>query len=292
MPVSADERPYGLNGHQLLGGHANGDRTVLITKPRHFFPWLARQDRPEPDRAARWLRAATFALGLLAAAAAAVSFQAQYQMIYRFKHSVAIAALQAGIPDAGAVVFACLGIALALRGKQAVRPRVLNVACVGISIAMNALASSTGMTALAVWVMAPVLYTLASDTLISVIRSIEAGDEITSLAVVGRVVLWSLRFAVAPRSTASGARRMVLAATPLPGLPSRAQAAAELTDTPQLEPPPTGKARLLALYRDHPQYGDTVNVSQVAAELAPQAGLTAGSARNYISDYLKNGAAR
>ena len=46
-----------------------------------------------------------------------------------------IAALEAGIPDVGALIFAALGIALALHGKRAIRARTLNVACVGISLA-------------------------------------------------------------------------------------------------------------------------------------------------------------
>ena len=111
------------------------------------------------------------ALGALALAAAAVSYQAQYAMVLAYKGSKIIAAVQAAIPDAGALVFASLGIALALQGKRAVRPRVLNVACVGISIAMNALAASAGWTAAAIWVMAPILYALASDTLVAVIRA-------------------------------------------------------------------------------------------------------------------------
>jgi hypothetical protein len=55
-----------------------------------------------------------------------------------------IAALEAGVPDVGAVIFATLGIALALHGRRALRPRTLNVACVAISLAMNAMAAGRG----------------------------------------------------------------------------------------------------------------------------------------------------
>src|SRR5487761_965692 len=89
------------------------------------------------DRAASWLRNAMIALTLLAATAAAVSYEAQYVLVRAVKHAPVIAGLQAGIPDVGAAVFACLGIALALQGKRAVRARALNVVCVGISVTMN-----------------------------------------------------------------------------------------------------------------------------------------------------------
>ena len=94
--------------------------------------------------------------------------------------------------------------------------------------------------------------------------------------IAGRVLLYCLRFALATPETARGLRRMVLDATPLPALP----------DVPAPEatgpPPRTKKAVLLALYRVHPEYGDRGTASRVAAELAPQAGLQAGTARSYV----------
>jgi hypothetical protein len=55
-----------------------------------------------------------------------------------------VAALEAGIPDVGAVIFAALGVALALHGKRALRSRALNAACIGISLGMNAPAAGRG----------------------------------------------------------------------------------------------------------------------------------------------------
>ncbi len=72
------------------------------------------------DRSGRWLRNAAAGLCVLAAAAAAVSFTAQYRMVDATRHHRVIAALEAAIPDAAALVFACLGIALALHGRRAV----------------------------------------------------------------------------------------------------------------------------------------------------------------------------
>ena len=112
------------------------------------------------------------ALAVLAVAAAAVvSWDAQYVLVRAVKHNPAVAALEAGIPDIGAVIFAALGIALALHGRRAVRARTLNIACVGISLAMNALASAPGWRDLAIWIMPSAVYALASDTLIGVVRA-------------------------------------------------------------------------------------------------------------------------
>jgi hypothetical protein len=82
-------------------------------------------------------------LCVLAAAAAAVSFTAQYRMVDTV-HLPAIAALKASIPNAAALVFACLGIALALHGRRALRARALNLASVGASAFMNAIAAAPG----------------------------------------------------------------------------------------------------------------------------------------------------
>jgi hypothetical protein len=50
------------------------------------------------DRARAWLRAATGALGALAAAAAAVSWDAQYVLVRDVKHAPAIAAWKPASP--------------------------------------------------------------------------------------------------------------------------------------------------------------------------------------------------
>ena len=124
-----------------------------------------------PDRSAVWLRNAAIGLCALAAASAAVSFTAQYRMIYADRRLAAVAGLEAAIPDAAALVFACLGVAVALHGRRALRARGLNVASVGASVFMNIIPAAPGWRSLAVWAMPPVAYALASDTLIGVVRS-------------------------------------------------------------------------------------------------------------------------
>ena len=123
------------------------------------------------DKPTQWLSISMLALGVLAAAAAVVSYAAQYRMVFAAKASASAAALEAGIPDVAALIFATLGIALALHGKRAIRARVLNLGAVATSVAMNVLAAGHGWRDLAIWVMPPVAYALASDTAIGVVRA-------------------------------------------------------------------------------------------------------------------------
>ncbi len=176
------------------------------------------------DHSGIWLRNAAAGLGLLAAAAAAVSFTAQYRMVEATRHLPAIAALEAAIPDAAALVFACLGIALALHGRRAVRARILNLAAVGTSVFMNTIAAAPGWQNLAIWAMPPAAYALASDTLIGVVRARHQDpdpEEATPLAVGGRLILWLLRLALAPISTLTGFRAWVLGQCPLAPVAAR-----------------------------------------------------------------------
>src|SRR5216683_2304404 len=229
--------------------------------------------RRAPDRALGWLRGAMLALAVLAAAAAVVSWDAQYVLVRSVKHNPAVAAMEAGIPDIGALIFATLGIALALHGRRAVRARALNVACVGISLSMNALAATPGWADLAIWVMPSAVYALASDTLIGVVRAwgmtrsrlggdlAAADDEATPMAIIGGLVLWLIRLGIAPLSTIAGFRRWVLDECPVaPGrkAPARRSARRRGQAAPALasaRPAPAGQrtaapgkqARLLTL---------------------------------------------
>ena len=185
---------------------------------------------PGPGQAGWWLRGAAVALGVLAAAAAAVSWDAQYAIVRAVKPVPVVAALEAGIPDVGAVIFAALGVALALHGKRAVRSRALNAACIGISLGMNALAAGRGWRDLAIWVMPAAVYAVASDTLISVVRAwvlaharhqdeALADDGPTPLDVAASLALWLLRLSLAPASTLTGFRSWVITDCPVaPGL--------------------------------------------------------------------------
>jgi hypothetical protein len=270
------------------------------------------------DRAGGWLRIAMLALAVLAAAAAVVSYEAQYRMVYAYKASKVIAALQAGIPDAAALVFAALGIAMALNGKRAVRARLLNVVSVGTSVYMNLLAAGHGWKALSVWALAPIAYAITSDTLIGVLRSYtlarlkaQDDDEATPMAMLGKAVLYSLRFVLSPGSTVKGLKQALMNATPLPGSPPTETAeVVEAGEKAAIEAPASGPksarprsakqvrksgarrgrdgsktAQFLTLvaenigpFTDIP-LGD---VYRISAELAPKVNLDPGSARTAL----------
>ena len=249
--------------------------------------------RPAPDRSGLWLRNAAAGLCVLAAAAAAVSFTAQYRMADTARHLPAIAALEAAIPDAAALVFACLGIALALHGRRALRARTLNLASVAASVFMNAIAAEPGWRNLAIWALPPVAYALASDTLIGVVRAQAlalhhhldttlAADAATPLAILGGLLLWLLRLALAPASTLSGFRAWVLEECPVaPG-----RRAPTLRPAPAPHPRKATKtARFLDLVTE--RHGPLASiplhrVAGISADLAPQLDLNTGAARTAL----------
>jgi hypothetical protein len=184
----------------------------------------SRPAKPAYDQPRIWLLAAAAGLGVLAGAAAAVSYAAQYRLVYAARHLAVAAALEAAIPDAAALVFACLGVALAVYGRRAIRARLLNVASAGASVFMNVIAAAPGWRDLAVWAMPPTAYALASDTLIGVVRTgatarhqVAAGqaEEFSFLAMAGGLALWLLRLVIAPKSTLAGFRAWVIEECPV-----------------------------------------------------------------------------
>jgi hypothetical protein len=250
-------------------------------------------------------------LGFLAVASAVVSFTAQYRLVFAVKGIASIAGIEAGIPDVAALIFASLGIALALHGKRAIRARVLNVGAVATSITMNVLAAGHGWRDLAVWAMPPIAYALASDTAIGVVRAWAiarqralnealADDETTPLAIVGGFLLWVLRLVLAPYSTLSGFRRWVLEECPVaPGRRARplaaqvqrlavpAQPAVKAIGPAPRQPrsAPRGNtktSRFLTLVAErHGPLADfpITDVSRVCTALAPEVDLDLGAAR-------------
>jgi hypothetical protein len=251
-----------------------------------------------------WLYCAAAGLLVLSGAAAAVSFTAQYRLVFAARGIAVAAALEAAIPDAAALVFACLGVALALHGRRAIRARLLNAASAGTSVFMNVIAAAPGWRDVAVWVMPPTAYALASDTLIGVVRvrvsfplrglpaGAAAGD-VSMMAVAGGLVLWLLRLCLAPASTLGGFRAWVIEECPVaPGRHVRTpaqlaiapQGAAELQrgSAPRNG---TKTARFLALVTE--QHGPLAaipvpSVSRISAAIAPQVGLNAGAARTAL----------
>jgi hypothetical protein len=299
--------PLLLPGHTLPAVSVPAfSAAAPAARPRHAGP--AR------DRPGVWLYAAAAGLCVLAGSAAAVSFSAQYRLVYAARHLAVVAGLEAAIPDVAALVFACLGVALALHGRRAVRARMLNAASAGASVFMNLIAAAPGWRDLAVWVMPPAAYALASDTLIGVVRTwviarhqdaANLTGEVTLLAVAGGILLWLLRLSLAPVSTLTGFRAWVIEECPVapgrraasassrtPSPPSAVPAATSSTRvasrTAAVRPPgraPRGEtktSRFLATVAK--QHGPLAavplgSVSRISAQVAPQVDLHPGSAR-------------
>jgi hypothetical protein len=280
-------------GRDITGHPPAPGLLVIMARPAAPVPGPGRQPAPPSwpaDRSGLWLRHAAAGLCVLAAAAAAVSFTAQYRMVDAVRRLAAIAALEAAIPDAAALVFACLGIALAVHGRRALRARALNLASVAASVFMNAIAAAPGWRNLTIWAMPPVAYALASDTLIAVVRTRHqhlaaagAGEAATPLAILGGLIMWLLRLALAPASTLAGFRAWVLEECPV--APGRRATLSPVPDRPGSATVPrkaTKTARFLSLVAE--RHGPLAaipldRVAAISAALAPAADLNPGAAR-------------
>ncbi len=231
---------------------------------------------------------AAWLLVLTGGGALFVSFTAQYAYLVAVRRQALASVIEALLLDLLMIVFTLLALGLSRAGKSARTERALILACACASAYMNVsaadVASPRSVTAYAV---APVALAVVVDRVVAVIRRHLLADRepsawmtsgraaATAARITGRVLLYALRFALAAPQTVWGLRQMVLDATPLPEIPEPPKAEA-------IEPPRTKKAILLALYRAHPDYGDRSKASRVAADLAAQAGLQAGTARSYL----------
>jgi Protein of unknown function (DUF2637) len=260
--------------------HANGQQ--LVTNVRR----LAGADRAPGSiliASAAWL------LAIIGAGALYVSFSAQYKYVFAARHQDAASIIEALLLDVLMIVFTLLALGLSRAGKSSRTERALILACAMASAYMNVSAADTASPrSVVAYAVAPIALAVVVDRVVAVIRRHVLADEEASAwtalgramlavsRVAGMAALYSLRFTLAPPETAKGLRRMVLDAAPLPGLPAPEEPRA-------IDPPTTTKkAALLALYRAHPDYGVKASASKVAAELAPQAGLQAGTARSYV----------
>ena len=304
MTVSISPVPFpgSGTGRNLTGRPLTSGLVLIMSRSAVAAPGYGRQPAPPRwprDRSGLWLRNAAAGLCILAAAAAAVSFTAQYRMAEAARHLPMVAALEAAIPDAAALVFACLGIALALHGRRALRARALNLASVGASVFMNAIAAAPGWRNLAIWAMPPVAYALASDTLIGVVRAWALArrqqltaaltdQEATPLAVLGGLILWLLRLTLAPASTLAGFRAWVLEQCPVaPGrraaLPSAQAQPSEGRETVPRKATKTARFLDLVTERHGPLAAIPLSrVAAISAALAPAAGLNTGAARTAL----------
>jgi hypothetical protein len=237
---------------------------------------------------------AAWLLALIGGAALYVSFTAQQRYVFAARHQNVASIIEALLLDLLMIVFTLLALGLSRAGQSARAERALILACAAASAFMNvSAADAASPRSVVAYAVAPVALAVVVDRVVAVIRRhVLADEEASAWTAMGRVLLavsrmagvtalYSLRFVLAPPSTATGLRRMVLDAAPLPGLeaPEERQA---------IDPPATKKAALLALYRAHPHYGIRDMASKVAAELAPQANLAPGTARAYLYAELES----
>ena len=231
---------------------------------------------------------AAWLLALTGGGALVVSFSAQYAYILAVRRQDAASVIEALLPDVLMIVLTLLALGLSRAGQPARAERALILTCAAASAYMNVSAADVASPrSVAAYAVAPLALAVAVDRTVAVIRRhVLAGREPSAWVTLGRaaaagarigglVLLYALRFALAAPQTARGLRRMVLDAAPLPGPP-------QLPAPEATRPHRTKKAVLLDLYRAHPDYGDRATASRVAAELAPQAGLQAGTARTYL----------
>src|ERR1700722_15153722 len=229
MTTPADGAASGPpDGQRAAAARAAANGPVVITRPTARWPFLTsprtKTMTDARDGAGRLLIAvAALLLAMLAAAMGVVSWHAQFAFVYAIKHERAAAALEALGLDCGAVIFSVLGIALARLGRRAVIERVLVCVCAAGACAMNAAGADLGSPrSVTAFVMPPVLFAVTSARVVSVIRRSAPGPKADSDAqrsawrIAGLAVLYVLRLAAAPASTAGGARRALLNATPLP----------------------------------------------------------------------------
>jgi len=264
---------------------AHADGQPLITNIRR----LAGRDL---DTGARLIAGATVALAVLGAGLLAVSYAAQRQYLFGARHENWPSVIEALALDLAMLIFGMLALGLARKGLPARTERAAVVVCAAGSAGMNYLASDIASPrSVAAYVMPPILLALAADRVIAVVRRWVLGQQATEASVwrsIGRAVavtvLYGLRFVLAPVETPQGLRRVILAAAPLPAAAARPAIEAPEDEGTVILPGPgeSKKDVFLQLYRGHFAHGNRELASRTAAELAPRAGLQAGTARSYV----------
>jgi hypothetical protein len=251
--------------------------------------------------------AAAILLGLLAAGLFVVSLAAQYRYVWAVKHQPVPSAIEAVGLDAGMTIFSLLALGLAMAGQSARIERALIVVCAVASAGQNYAAADVGSPrSVAAYVMPPLFLALVVDRVVAVVRRhVLGGAERSVWATTGRgaaalakafglVLLYLLRFVLAPPSTGAGLRQAVLNATPLPeAAPKAIPAAGEVpaigppsaTEPPELEGA-SKKVRLAWWYERDDAYGDRKRTAEAAKRLAPKVDLSEGTARAYIGAIL------
>ena len=291
----------GLNGHDVVAGHASRNGMTLVTTP-HRWQWHKRErrQRREVKPGSRLIAAGGFLLFLLAAGLLAVSFAAQYRYVLHERHQQVPSVIEGGALDIGLIIFSLLALGLARAGKSAKIERAAVVGCAVGSAVMNfAPADSSSWRSVLAWTMPPVFLAFVVDRVVRTIqRHVLAGEEGRSpwSAIGGGVrriarfcllsVLYVLRFLVDRRATCAGLKQAILNATPLPEIPATEREQERRRRTPHDgRRGPTKTTRFLSLVAE--RHGDLASipldrVSQIATAIAPEVPLHPASARTAL----------
>jgi hypothetical protein len=295
--LETDGNPAPPHGPGLFEvARENGER--MVTNVRRIAG-------AERTPGSRLVLAATILLGLLAAGLFVVTLNAQYKYVFTVKQQSIPSVIEAASLDLGMAIFTLLALGLAMAGQTARIERALIVACALGSAAQNyAAADVTSPRSVAAYVAPSLFLALVVDRVVAVVRRHVLGAAERSVWVtvggaaallakgLGLVLLYLLRFFLAPPSTGAGLRRVVLNAAPLPTAPAipaaeeaRAIEPPEVTEPPELEGA-SKKARLAWWYRQDPDFGNRSAVAAAAKRLAPKVDLSEGTARAYLGAIL------
>jgi hypothetical protein len=228
----------GLNGHDVLAGHADHNGVTLLTTP-HRWQWKPRpRQRREVRAGSRLIGTGGVLLFLLGAALLAVSFAAQYQYVLHERHQHIASLIEAGALDVGLIIFSLLALGLARAGLSAKIERAAVIGCAIGSAVMNyAAADVTSPRSVLAYCMPPVFLAFVVDRVVRTVQRhvlgmSEARSPWSVLTDTGRriarfwllSVLYVLRFLVDRRNTCAGLKQALLNATPLPAAPAQPQA--------------------------------------------------------------------
>jgi Protein of unknown function (DUF2637) len=279
--------------------HVNGDKYAFDGMRKITDTHLEGSNRAPGSVLIGW---AAWLLAVIGAGALFVSFSAQYAYVFHVRHQDAASLIEALLLDLLMIVFTLLALGLSRAGKSSRTERALILACAAASAFMNVSAADTASPrSVVAYAVAPVALAVVVDRVVAVIRRhVLADDEASAWTAMGRALLavsrlagvtaiYSLRFVLAPPSTATGLRQMVLDAAPLPSLPApqepRAIDPPPVTEPPELEGA-TKRARLAWWYEHDAAYGERTAVAAAAKRLAPLVGLGEGTARAYLGQIV------
>ena len=191
------------------------------------------------------ISAAAWLLVAIGGGALYVSFDAQRQYVFAVRHHQAASIIEALLLDLLMIVFTLLALGLSRAGKSSRTERALILACAAASAYMNVSDADTASPrSVAAYILAPLTLAVVVDRVVAVIRRhVLADEEPSAWAAPGRaaaaaarlaglLALYTLRFILAPPETASGLRRYILQAAPLPPVQPRTGDPYDRTDDP------------------------------------------------------------